>query len=102
MKPNHSTELTSELMITLNGYQSYINLDAGSHRGIAIYVSNSIDHLVTEVSLSTTYEESIWLHIKLKGNVKLLVGCVYRSTSSTEQNNFKVFNHLRKIFVSES
>ncbi|KAK2167107.1 hypothetical protein LSH36_32g17041 [Paralvinella palmiformis] len=45
-KPKHSTEPTSEPMISLKGYQSYTNLDAGSHRGIAIYVSNSMDHLV--------------------------------------------------------
>ena len=68
VKPKHSTEPTSEPMISLKGHQSYTNLDAGSHRGIAIYVSNSIDHLVTEVSLNTIYEESIWLNIKLRGN----------------------------------
>jgi len=62
-----------------------------------LYASNTIDHLVTEVSSNTTYEESIWLHIKLKGNAQLLLGCVYRSSSITEQNNFKAFNHLKKI-----
>ncbi|KAK2170409.1 hypothetical protein LSH36_3g26070 [Paralvinella palmiformis] len=96
VKPKHSTEPTSEPMIPLKGYQSYTNLDAGSHRGIAIYVSNSIDHLVTAVSLNT-YKESIWLNIKLKGKDKLLLGCVYRSPSSTEQNNIKLFNLLQQI-----
>ena len=38
VKPKHSTEPTSEPMISLKSYQSYINLDAGSHRGIAIYM----------------------------------------------------------------
>ncbi|KAK2152250.1 hypothetical protein LSH36_334g04020 [Paralvinella palmiformis] len=84
VKPKHCTEPTSEPMISLKGYHCYTNLDAGSHRGIAIYVSNSIDHTVSEVSLNTTYEESIWLNIKLNGKDKLLLGCVYRSPSSTE------------------
>ncbi|KAK2147853.1 hypothetical protein LSH36_534g01000 [Paralvinella palmiformis] len=97
VKPKHSTEPTSEPMISLKGYLSYTNLDAGSHRGIAIYVSNSIDHLVTEISLNTTYEETIWLNIKLKGKDKLLLGCVYRSPSSTGQNNIKLFNLLQQI-----
>jgi hypothetical protein len=26
-----------------------------------------------------TYPMSVWLHIKLKGNDKLLLGCVYRA-----------------------
>ena len=84
-------------MISLKRYQSYTNLDAGSHTGIAIYVSNSIDQLVTEISLNTTYEETIWLNIKLKGKDKLLLGCVYRSPSSTGQNNIKLFNLLQQI-----
>ncbi|KAK2145209.1 hypothetical protein LSH36_694g00026 [Paralvinella palmiformis] len=84
-------------MISLKGYQSYTNLEAGSHRGIAIYASNSIDQLVTEVSLNTTYEENIWQNIKLKGKDKLLLGCVYRSPSSTWQNNIKLFNLLQQI-----
>ena len=97
LKVKHSTEPTSEPMISLKGHQSYTNLDAGSHRGIAIYVSNSIDHLVTEVNLNTTYEESIWLNIKLKGKYKLLLSCLYWSPSSTEQNNIKLFNLLQQI-----
>ncbi|KAK2145843.1 hypothetical protein LSH36_652g01038 [Paralvinella palmiformis] len=101
-EPKYSTEPTSEPTISLKGYQSYINLDAGSHRGIAIYVSNSIDHLVTEVSLNTTYEESIWLNIKLKGKDKLLLGCVYRSPSSIEQNNIQLFNLLQQISEYDS
>ena len=101
VKPKHSTLPTNEPTISLNGYQAYTNLDAGSHRGIAIYVSNSIDHLVTEVSMNSTYQESIWLCIKLKGNDKLLLGCVYRSPSSTEQNNTKLFHLLQQIPESD-
>ena len=52
---------------------------------------------LTEVSLNTTYQESIWLNIKLNGKDKLLLGCVYRSPSSTEQNNIKLFNLLQQI-----
>ena len=97
IKPKHSVSPTDEPMISLNGHQVYTNLDVGSHREIDIYVSKSIGHLGTEISMNTTYQESIWLHTKLKGNDKLLLGSINRSPSSTEQNSTKLSHLLQQI-----
>ena len=46
-----------------------------------------------EVLLKTKFEESLWCEVKLKGNDKLLIGCIYRSEGGTSENN-RLLNNL--------
>lgn len=39
-----------------------------------------------EVDIDTEFKESVWVKLNLKGNDKLLFGCVYKSPSSNEAN----------------
>ena len=39
-----------------------------------------------EVDIDTEFKESVWVKLNLKGNNKLLFGCVYKSPSSNEAN----------------
>ena len=43
--------------------------------------------------MKSDYEESIFIQINLNRRDKLLVGCLYRSESGTEDNN----SNLRKL-----
>ena len=42
-------------------------------------------------------EEGVWCEVSLNENDKLLIGCVYRSPNSTEENNEKMLDGVRKI-----
>ena len=83
-------ESTSATRINIDGYHVYTNLESESHQGVAICIANSMNHQSTAVSMRTPYEESVWVSIDMKGHDKLLVGCVYRSPSSTELNNARL------------
>ena len=60
------------------------NFPGGAKRGILCFIKK--EHQAEEVELETNFCESVWFKIKLKGNDKLLCGCIYRSPSSTEDN----------------
>jgi len=49
-----------------------------------------------EILNSFNFEESLWVRIKLKGCDTWLVGNIYRSPSSTYENNLKLNELLRK------
>ena len=60
----------------------------------------------TKVSLSASpspmndvckFNESCWCEISLKGEDRLLVGCVYRSPNSSTSNNFNLMQDLKKV-----
>ena len=43
------------------------------------------------------FEESAWCSIKLKTGDRLLLGCIYRSLNSSEENDSKLLDLLKKI-----
>jgi hypothetical protein len=77
-----------------------------------IYVRKKLQ--AVEGDIDREFKESVWVKLNLKGNDKLLFGCVYKSLSSNEANltalngliskvcdmNCMVINHLMKKIVS--
>jgi hypothetical protein len=57
------------------------NIDREEGRGILlnVYINNIFG--ATEVEVDTTFEENLFVKIKLKNNDKLLIGNIYRSPS---------------------
>ena len=64
-------------------------------RGVVLYFKDFLRVQSVEVLNNFKFEESIWLRIHLKGNDSLLVGCIYRSPSSSKENNAKLNDLLR-------
>ena len=59
-------------------------------RGVAIYIA---DHLVARVNLiniGAEYKECVWLELKTGVNSNILLGCIYRSSSSPTENDCKL------------
>ena len=56
-------------------------------RGVCIYTKKYLKAIQVEDLTSSNFEECMWCEIRLDGNDKLLIGCVYRSPSSTNANN---------------
>ena len=59
----------------------------GLGRGTALYISNSLNHSACPLFDNVEFDCSAWSVIKLTGNQSLLVGVVYRSPNSPDQNN---------------
>ena len=41
-------------------------------------------------------EENLWVSVELCGRDKLLIGCIYRSPNSTEENNGMLFTLIKR------
>ena len=67
----------------------------GPGRGVALYVKNSINHSACPQMEEMEYDCSTWSIVKLAHNKSLLVGVVYRSPNSTDENNTSLLNLLQ-------
>ena len=81
----------------LEGYEIiHKNLEKSSRgRGMLIYIQQSLKY--TSVNIDIDFEEYLCIEIKLSGNDKLLFSSIYRSPSSTQLENQKLCELLRKI-----
>ena len=73
----------------IDGYDLFPEkLPAQDSRGILIYIKQELK--AVEITLSQSFKEYVLVKINLKNNDKLLVGCIYKSPSSTEENHCKL------------
>jgi len=85
VKPKNARYNLTESEIKIDGYDICSNIQSPHGRGIAIYTKISLHS--SETTMSTKYQESLWLKIKLKEGDHLLIGCIYRSPNSSRPNN---------------
>ena len=80
-----------ETRLNIPGFNVFLNFDPTLHnlgssnyssncRGIAIYVSNTIN--ATELLLDTEFKEHLWISIPLLNNDSLRIGCIYRNPTA--------------------
>ena len=87
--PKHSLFENLDIHYNLKNFNIFTNgLKDG--RGVAIYVREGL--CAEQVIMQVEFKESVWCRIKLRNNDSLLVGCVYRSPNSTDQNSLEVIN----------
>ena len=84
---------TQECELNIDSYKCFANLSPGK-RGVCIYMHDSME--ATECTIMTENEDSVWCEVRLTGNDKLLVGCVYRSPSCGEATDTKFNRTLQK------
>lgn len=79
----------SPALLNVPGYMMYSNFDpvkpnlgASGIRGICIYVKMSL-HVSEVVFEKTVFKEQVWVQMSLTGSDVLLLGCIYRSPSSS-------------------
>ena len=85
---------TCELQI--QGYELFTNLTSCS-RGVLIYTKTGLGAVFSEVNDTCKADGSCWCEIRLHGNDRLLIGCVYRSPSSSSANNDLLVSDLKNI-----
>ena len=81
--PKKSATPVQDSELQLEGYNHFSNINSFK-RGVIIYVSQKL--CMNPVDADLEFDESVWVEVKLKGEDKLLVGCIYRSPNSPENN----------------
>ena len=91
------------LEYNLVGYDIFHNdtLDTKiPHRGIILYIKKNLK--ATQISfVNSCFNESIWVSIDLKFNETLLIGCIYRSPNSNDNNNSKLIELINEVSNSK-
>lgn len=88
VKPKMSFQPTINQQLKINGYEIYTNFDHTIvTRGIEIYVNERLTPFIAELDIESSFQESLWLSLKLQGNDSLTLGCIYHSPSSLQTNN---------------
>ena len=64
--------------------------------GALLYIKSELDQRECKALKALNYESSAWCWVIEKGGKKTLVGSVYRSTSSSPENNAKLLNLIEK------
>ena len=80
--------------IALEGYEMFPeSFPADMSRGTVIYVKETLK--AVEVKFDSSFEESTWVKINLKGTDCLLCGCIYKSPSCSAVNEVNLRNLLK-------
>ena len=80
----------------LKGYKMYRDDRERRGGGALLYIKSELDQRECKALKALDYESSAWCWVIEKGGKKTLVGSVYRSTSSSPENNAKLLNLIEK------
>ena len=95
VKPKYSRYCLNPAEISLPDYELFhVNVDNKVGRGVALYVHKSLNAAPHYVK--TTFQESVWIEIKLNQKDNLLVGCIYRSDSGSDENNINLRSLIKE------
>ncbi|KAK6196055.1 hypothetical protein SNE40_001352 [Patella caerulea] len=79
----------------MEGYDMFYNeLDKG--RGVIIYTQTNL-HAEIEDTITGSYNEMIWCKLSIKQGMEIIVGCIYRSPSSSFDNSSNLNHVLKEI-----
>ena len=67
----------------------------GPGKGVAIYIKNTLNHSACPVFDNIGFDCSTWCTVLLKDGKRVLVGVIYRSPNSMQENNKKMMEVLR-------
>ena len=99
IKPKNLTLPLSASNFLIDNYQLFQNIDSQG-RGIGIYIHNSLK--ASEIELKSSFQEYITLKINLAGKDSLGLTVIYRSPSSSDDNNATLISDLSLISNNNS
>ena len=53
-------------------------------RGVGLYIRRELK--AEEVKINTKFQESVWVTVKLNNKDKIIIGCIYKSPNSSQEN----------------
>jgi len=78
--------------LQVQGYSLFADL---GRRGVALYVKESMR--TCEIIPKDPCDDTVWCEIRINNKERLLVGVVYRSPSSTEEDNRKLISLINEM-----
>ena len=79
---------------TLANYDMFVNDNPS--RGVALYMEKQLNAQACGQLNNTAFRESVWCQFESDNKEKCLIGCIYRSPNSTEENTQELCNILKK------
>ena len=94
-----ASDAVGDAELGIEGYTLYrgnhSDGSGGPGKGVALYISDSLNHSASPAMDELAFDCSAWSYIKLAENKTLLFGVVYRSPNSTEANNRNLLQLLQ-------
>ena len=97
IKPKHSSTSLTEAELTIEGFHPPFHIIDKYGRGVCIYVGLQFRVADFKCTSVQNFQECVWITVSLGHNQKVLFGCVYRSPSSSVENNRHLETMLRTI-----
>ena len=96
IKPKNYRYPLTAAELQLDNYDIFTkNIPGNKGRGIAIYTARELK--AHEISITTIFEEHLTVSIKLENDEELTITCIYRSPSSTPDNNSALCRLIKEI-----
>lgn len=96
VSPKNTSMPVQSCELEIQGYETFTNLSSCS-RGVLIYTKSELKAVPSEVNDACEGDGSCWCELRLSGNDKLLIGCVYRSPNSDSKNNDLIISDLKNV-----
>ena len=90
--PKNSSYDIADNFLHVNGYD-LIRTDSG--RGIVVYTAHHL--LANKLDPKTNFDESLWCNIKINNDNNIIIGGIYRSPSSSKENNEQISKLLKEV-----
>ena len=81
-----STEILKQ-ELKIEGYDLLLGKVTEKSRGVCIYVKTGLSYYECKILTETSYNESCWCIIRLDFHKEMLIGGIYRSPNSKEDNS---------------
>jgi exonuclease III len=95
--PKNCRYLPGKAELQMEGYELLQSESTSfSKRGAALYINKKLKS--EEIKFNVKFEESVWAQIRLNNNDMLLLGCIYKSPSSSPDN----LDELNKLLTTVS
>ena len=80
-------------------YDMFLNEEP--KRGIAMYFAKELNAQLCVEFANNKFQEQLWCTVRGGNDETVLVGCIYRSPNSDDQNNTELFNMLKSEKMSK-
>ncbi len=91
--PKNNRFIIQKSELEMQGYTLFINdFNRKGNRGVAIYVKNKIK--ATQYIFENGAHDAVWVDILVEQNKKMLIGGVYRSPHSSQEDNTSLWKNI--------
>ena len=92
------TDSVNDSELHLKGYNLFrVDKKSGTGGGVLLYLHESLSATLCVPFMNFDIDNALWCSVKLKDKGQLLIGIVYCSPSSSDDNNGRLLSAIRSI-----